>query len=133
METTSRQPQGTTVALPAELSFADVRAIVAQMQAEQPEHRARIGRAINVLLTSEIVPTAELGRLLVQSCEDGKTYYTATTWNCTCPDRQRHDTPCKHSYALTVLSVMSAQAAYERAQAGYVLTQKGAAAVGVLA
>jgi hypothetical protein len=128
-ETTSRQSQDTTVTIPAGLDFATVRGIVAELQAAEPEHRARIGRAINVLLTSEIVATAEVGRYLVQSCEDGKTYYTATTWACSCPDRQRHATPCKHSYALTVLSVASAHAAYARAQTRYLLTAKGAAAL----
>jgi hypothetical protein len=121
------ETQDTTVQIPAGIDFATVRAIVAQMQAEQPAHRARIGRAVNVLLTSEIVATPELGRFLVQSCEDGTTYYTVTTWACSCPDRQRNDSPCKHSYALTVLSVASAHAAYDRAQARYELTAKGAA------
>jgi hypothetical protein len=121
--------QNTTVTIPAGVAFATVREIVAQMQAEQPEHRARIGRAVGVLLTSEIVATPELGRFIVQSCEDGTTYYTATTWACTCPDRQRNASPCKHSYALSVLSVASAHAAYDRAQARYLLTRKGEEAV----
>jgi hypothetical protein len=66
----------------------------------------------------------------VQSCQDSERYYTATTWACDCPDRQRHaDQRCKHSYALQVLSVASAHAAYERAQTRWTLTAKGAAAL----
>ena len=122
----------TTVALPDNLSFGRVRAIVAAMQAAQPEHRARIGRAVNVLLTSEIVAAPELGRYLVQSCEDGKNFYSATTWTCSCPDRQRNSSPCKHSYALQVLSVASAEAAYAGAQARYELTTAGELALEAL-
>jgi hypothetical protein len=117
--------EDTTVSIPPGLDFAAVRAIVAQLQANEPEHHERIGRAVNVLLTSEIVATAELGRYLVQSGADGKVYYTATTWACSCPDRQRHATPCKHSYALTVLHALADAARYTRAQTRVYLTSKG--------
>jgi hypothetical protein len=129
-ETTSRQAQDTTVQIPAGLDFAAVRGIVAELQAAEPQNRERIGRAVNVLLTSEIRETAECGVYQVQSCADSERYYTATTYACDCPDRQRHvDQRCKHSYALQVLSAASAHAAYERAQARWTLTAKGAAAL----
>jgi uncharacterized Zn finger protein len=126
--TSSVVPASVPVQLP-DLGMDAYRAIVAQLPAEQPEHRARIGRAINVLLTSDILETGELGVYLVQSCQDSGHYYRATTWSCSCPDRQRHESPCKHSYALQVLSVASAQAAHERAQTRYLLTAKGEAAL----
>src|SRR5262249_2288460 len=61
---------------------------------------------------------------LVQSTRDGVLYYEATSWACSCPDRQRHaDTTgqgqrCKHSWALTILSAASAMEARERAANG---------------
>jgi hypothetical protein len=125
------ETEDTTVAIPAGIAFATVRSIVAELQAAEPHNRERIGRAINVLLTSTIRETAELGVYQVQSCADSDRSYTATTWACDCPDRQRHaDQRCKHSVALQVLSVASAHAAYERAQTRYLLTAKGAAALG---
>jgi hypothetical protein len=129
-ETTSRQSQDTTITIPAGLDFATVRGIVAELQAAEPQNRERIGRAVNVLLTSTIRETAELGVYQVQSCTDSSVWYTATTFSCDCPDRQRHaDQRCKHSYALQVLSVAGAHAAYERAQTRWTLTAKGAAAL----
>jgi hypothetical protein len=131
---TSLQAQDTTVTLPVGISFEAVRQIVAELQAAEPANSERIGRAVHVLLTAEIRATAELGVYQVQSCADGACYYTATTWSCDCPDRQRHaDQRCKHSYALQVLSVASAIARFERCQTRYVLTAKGAAAVAALA
>jgi hypothetical protein len=133
-ETFPAETEDTTVQVPAGLDFATVRSIVAELQAAEPENRERIGRAVNVLLTSTIRETAECGVYQVQSCADSERYYTATTWACDCPDRQRHaDQRCKHSYALQVLSVASAHAAYERAQTRWTLTAKGAAALAALA
>jgi hypothetical protein len=128
------ETQDTTVQIPTGLDFATVRGIVAELQAAAPHNRERIGRAVNVLLTSAIRETAELGVYQVQSCADSSVWYTATTLTCDCPDRQRHaDQRCKHSVALQVLSVASAHAAYERAQTRYLLTAKGVAAVAALA
>lgn len=116
----------TTVTLPAGLSFAAVREIVAELQTTEPANRERIGRAINVLLTSTIRELPTLGEYTVQSCQDGDTWYVATTWACNCPDHQRHpELRCKHSVALQVLSVASAVARWER----WELTEAGAAAL----
>ena len=127
MTATLRSHDTTRVALP-DLTLDQYRAIVARIQAEPDADRARIARGLQVLLGCEIRETETLGVYLIQSCQDSGLYYRATTWGCTCPDRMRHDVPCKHSYGLQVLSAASAQAAYERAQAGWVLTQKGMAA-----
>jgi hypothetical protein len=104
--------------------------IVARLQAAFPDESARIGRAVGVLLTSRILETDELGVYLVQ-CSDGSAlYYRTTTWNCTCPDRMKRGVVCKHSHAITVMSVASAVVSYQRAQdlARYQLTSKGLAA-----
>jgi hypothetical protein len=120
--------------MPAGISFADVRQIVAELQAAEPANRERIGRAVHVLLTSEIRATAELGVYQVQSCQDGERFYTATTWQCDCPDHQRHpDQRCKHSVALQVLSVASAIAAYEQAVERWTLTAQGEQVAAALA
>src|SRR5215212_8178004 len=100
-----------TVTIPAGLSFAAVREIVAELQATEPTNRERIGRALNVLLGCEIRELPTLGEYSVQSCTDSSVSYTATTWACNCPDHQRHPgLRCKHSVALQVLSVASAVA-----------------------
>ena len=128
--TTSHPAQDTTVQIPAGLSFASLRAIVAELQVAEPQNRERIGRAIQVLLTSAIRELPTLGEYAAQSCQDSDKWYTATTWSCDCPDHQRHpELRCKHSVALQVLSVASAAAAYERAQTRYLLTAKGEAAL----
>jgi hypothetical protein len=77
-----------------------------------------------VLLACKIVETPTLGRYLVQSTRDGVLFYEATSWNCSCPDRQRHADEglrCKHSWALTIRSSASAVASRERAEAGRVV------------
>ncbi|HEY7066411.1 MAG TPA: hypothetical protein VII06_33370 [Chloroflexota bacterium] len=134
MATTSPAQDTTGVTLPAGISFAAVRQIVAELQATEPANRERIGRAVNVLLTSTIRELPILGEYAVQSCAARDTWYTATTWACDCPDHQRHpDLRCKHSVALQVLSVASAIARFERCQTRYLLTAKGEAAVAGLA
>ncbi len=120
--------QDTTIVALPDLSLGAYRAIVAQLQAEQPAARARIGRALPVLLGCDIRAAGRLGEYLVQSCQDSGVYYRCTSWSCSCPDRARHAAPCKHSWALTILHAASAVAAYERAQARYYLTATGRAA-----
>jgi hypothetical protein len=133
MMVTSPTTQDTTVLAPVRvpsLPMDEYRDIVARLQAAFPDESARIGRAVGVLLTSKILETDELGVFLVQCSEGGNLYYRTTTWNCTCPDRMRRGVVCKHSHALTVMSVASAVVSYQRAQAlaRYQLTSKGRAA-----
>ena len=124
-ETTPLTQQDTTVSLP-DVSILVYRELVRELQATHRDEAARIGRGLEVLLGAEIRPTAELGRYLVQSCADSGIHYEATSWSCTCPDRQRHDDArCKHSWALELITAASAIAAYDRAQTRYVLTAKG--------
>src|SRR5712692_10469076 len=117
-------PQLTSPATLSTLPLATIRDIVATLQAAFPAEHARIARGVQVLLTSQIVETPTLGRYLVQSTQDGVLYYEATSWNCSCPDRQRHADEgrelglrCKHSWALDILSVASAIASRQRAEA----------------
>jgi hypothetical protein len=127
------QAQHSTVLAPVRvpsLPLDEYQDIVARMQAAFPDESARIGRAVGVLLSSKILETDELGVYLVQCSEGGNLYYRTTTWNCTCPDRMKRGVVCKHSHALTVMSVASAVVSYQRAQdlARYQLTSKGLAA-----
>jgi hypothetical protein len=91
--------------------------VVAQLEQDATLDRGRLGRAIMVLLTSDIVESAECGVYEVQSACEPSTWYLATTLVCTCPDTVRHGGPCKHSLALTILSAVSAIQARERAAA----------------
>jgi hypothetical protein len=110
-------PQPTTAVLGG-LPFATVRNIVETMQRAFPDEYARIGRGLSVLLGSKIVATPTVGRYLVQSCTEGLFFYEATSLQCGCPDHQRHpEQRCKHSWALDILSVASAIASRERAEA----------------
>jgi hypothetical protein len=102
--------------------------IIARMQAAFPDESARIGRAVGVLLSSKILETEEMGVYLVQCSEGGNLYYRATTLRCTCPDAMKRGVVCKHSHALTVMSVASAVVSYQRSQQLYELTSKGLAA-----
>jgi hypothetical protein len=131
MLATTPQAQDTTsapvrVTLP-ELDCGIYREIVSVMQAAATDEqdRVRIGRAVNVLLTSQILETPELGVYLVQSGEYSDLYYRATSTRCGCPDALRRGKPCKHSQALAVISVASAIAARESAERRYLLTDKG--------
>jgi hypothetical protein len=121
----------TPLALPA-LPLAAVRGIVETLQAAYPDEQARIARGVAVLLTSAIVPTAELGRYRVQSCQDGRVYYAATSWSCDCPDRQRHDARCKHSWALEILHCATAIACREQAERRYWLTAEAERALAAM-
>jgi hypothetical protein len=113
------------VTLP-DVSILVYREIVRDMAAIFPAEASRIGRALAVLLQTDLRSTAETGRYLVQSCQDAATYYEATSWSCTCPDRQRHEgLRCKHSFAIELLNTASAIASYEHFQARYTLTCKG--------
>src|SRR5205807_1533259 len=109
MTATLEVQPNTLVALP-DVSASALREIVARMQAQEPAQAARdrIGRAIGVILGSEIRETGETGVYLVQSSADGGTYYRATSYSCGCPDRQRTGRECKHNYALTILHTASA-------------------------
>jgi hypothetical protein len=130
---TTLTPQDTTAIAPVRvpsLPLDEYQDIVARLQAAFPAESARIGRAVSVLLSSKILETDELGVYLVQCSEGGPLYYRTTTWSCTCPDRMKRGVVCKHSHALTVMSVASAVVSYQRAQdlARYTLTRKGLAA-----
>ena len=117
MSATSPTAQDTTAATLAGLPFATVRGIVETMQRAFPDEYARIGRGLQVLLTSKIVDSPRTGRYLVQSTQDGILYYEVTTLECSCPDHRRNpELRCKHSWALDVLSVASAIASRERAE-----------------
>jgi hypothetical protein len=110
-ETFPGTSQDTTPAVVSALPLATIRSIVATLQAEAPAEHARISHGVEVLLSSRIVETGELGRYLVQSCRDGVLFYEATSWACSCPGRQRHADEglrCKHSWALDILSEASA-------------------------
>lgn len=122
----------TTVTIPAGIDFATVRAVIADMQRENPENRERIGRALNVLLTSEIRATATAGVYEVQSCQDSATFYTASGVFCSCPDSQRHPgQQCKHAAAVQAYLSIRALWSWQRCQR-WELTEAGAAALAAL-
>ena len=105
---TTLQAQDTTGLAPVKLPslpLDEYRGIAERLQAAFPAEAARIGRAVGVLLTSRILETDELGVYLVQCSDGGNLYYRATTLHCTCPDAMRRGVVCKHSHALTLLSV----------------------------
>src|SRR5712692_61073 len=117
MSGTPSTAQPTTVVLGG-LPFATVRGIVETMQRAFPDEHQRIGRGLQVLLASKIVETPTVGRYLVQSTADGYLFYEASSLECSCPDHRRNpELRCKHSWALDVLSVASAIASRERAEA----------------
>jgi hypothetical protein len=116
--TTSVVPAGAPVQLP-DLSLSVYRALVADMQADYPENRERIGRGLDVLLSAELRETETAGVYLVQSCKESGLYYRASGLTCTCPDKARHaELQCKHSVAVQLLISAAALAAWERCQAG---------------
>jgi hypothetical protein len=90
--------------------------VVTQLEAGGLD-RGRLGRAITVLLISDIVETAELGVYRVQSACHPTTWYTATSARCDCPDASQRAVACKHSLALVILSAVSATQSRERAEA----------------
>jgi hypothetical protein len=106
----------TPVQLP-DLPLGQYRALVATMQAQDPDAAARIGRGLTVLMTADIRETAECGVYLVQTSEGGKLYYRATSLRCCCPDALQRQVVCKHSHAIAILTAASAAASFERAQA----------------
>jgi hypothetical protein len=110
-ETFPATPQPTTVPAPAALGR-----IVAQLEADPTLDGARLARALTVVLTSDIVATAELGVYRVQSACQPAVWYTATTASCTCPAATQRGTCCKHQLSLIILSVASAIASRERAE-----------------
>jgi hypothetical protein len=105
-------PQPTRLPAIARSEYADIQR---RMQAAFPAEAARIGRALGVLFTREILETAELGVYLVQTASDPTRYYRTTSLRCTCPDGKRPGVVCKHSHSITILSVASAVASYQRA------------------
>jgi hypothetical protein len=86
-----------------------------------PGERTRIERGLAVAQLRRILPTATVGRYLVE-CGDLRggagvpLYYEATSLACCCPDAQHHpDRRCKHSFAIEILATASAIAAREHA------------------
>jgi hypothetical protein len=84
-----------------------------------PLERARIERGLAVAQLRRILPTATVGRYLVE-CGDVRgdagvpLYYEATSLACCCPDAQHHpDRRCKHAWAVDILATASAIAARE--------------------
>ena len=67
----------------------------------------------------------------MQGCEDR--VYTTSSASCTCLDSINRAVNCKHQHAVRLLSAMRAAARYERCQTRYLLTRKGAAALGMRA
>jgi hypothetical protein len=112
-----------------DLPLSTYRALVADMQRENPENRERIGRGLDVLLHADLYATAVAGNFLVQSCKDAGVYYLASGVFCTCPDSQRHPgQQCKHAVAVQLFISASALAAWDACQARYTLTTRGLAA-----
>jgi hypothetical protein len=78
-------PQDTTPVNRHPGALVHIGDVVAQFEADGLD-RGRLGRAVTVLLVSDICETAEIGVYAVQSaCQPG-TWYTATTFACDCPD-----------------------------------------------
>ena len=125
-EPTSRQPQDTRRVTLPNLGLATYRQLVAQIQAERPTERERIGRALNVLLGSAIYETGAVGSYLVQSCQDAGTYYLTSTYGCTCPDSAQRAPQgrCKHVYSAILLHAASAEAAARCMEERVWLTEK---------
>jgi hypothetical protein len=115
MDLTS-QAQSNTVELP-DVTFRQLRVIVATMQAQARDQaeRDRIGRGLETILTADLRQTGEVGVYLVQSSRVAGVYYKATSWSCCCPDRQRTGKPCRHCYAIIILSAARGAVRYAQA------------------
>src|SRR4051794_33665482 len=83
--TSSVSPAAAPVQMP-ELSLSTYRALVADLQTQQPDNRDRIGRGLDVLMGADLYETAECGVYLVQSCRESGTFYKASGLHCSCPD-----------------------------------------------
>jgi hypothetical protein len=125
--TTNVATTNSPVQLPA-LPLPAYRAIVATLQAAAPDNRDRIARGLNVLLTCDIFEASRTGEYLIQSCTERGTLYRTTGLFCSCPDAQRGH-HCKHSAAVEILHAACAEASYDRAQARWLLTPRGEAAL----
>ena len=127
---TQTRPTPALVTLP-DLGLSACRQLVAQVQAERPTERERIGRSLNVLLGSAIYEAGTTGRYLVQSCQDAGVYYLTSTYGCTCPDSAQRAPQgrCKHVYSAILLHAASAEAAARRMEDRYWATARGAAAL----
>jgi hypothetical protein len=90
--------------------------VVAQLEAGGLD-RNRLGRAVTVLLVSDILETETLGVYQVQSSCQPDVGYMATSAPCDCPDATQRGQTCKHQLAITILSAVSAVQARERAEA----------------
>jgi hypothetical protein len=122
----SPKAQATTVALPL-ISAPQLADLVQRMIAGEPEAAARIQRGAGTLLSGAVHDTPELGVYRVDGCA-GRVY-TASSGTCDCPDSTHRAVTCKHQHAARILSAASAVAAYERAQARWLLTARGEAAL----
>ena len=116
------------VVLP-DLPLSVYRSFVAEFQQLAPDQAARdrIRRSLDVLLGAAIYPTATVGIYRVQSCQDAATHYEATSWTCSCADYTRRLEPCKHAWALTILSAVLDQQRWNTVR--YAPTAKALAAL----
>jgi hypothetical protein len=101
MTATPSTANATTVPVPEP---AHLGAIVRQLEADHD--LGRLSRAVVVLLTRDIRETPTCGVYQVQGC-DTATWYTASTFGCSCPDAALRGVLCKHSLALTAREAAS--------------------------
>jgi hypothetical protein len=99
--------------------------LVLRVQAEHRDAAGRIARAAAIVHTAGALwQTAELGVYRVASCQQVGVFYEATSHRCTCLDYTRRQEPCKHVWALVLLSAASAEAAAQAMETRYWLTAK---------
>ena len=124
------------------ISLATLRAVLAELHAQEPEHGARLDRAASIVAIRSIERTA--GGYLVESERDPGTFYLVTLSPfgaaCICQDyRRRNGLACKHILATKLLRLCERMAAeqapipfptrYYSDSDRFVLTAKGLAAL----
>jgi len=121
-------PPDPTTVLPAPLAalLAD---ITAELEGSCPADAARIHAAATLVHRGavELPPTGTHALVYSSHCPD--VAYTATRWQCSCPDAQLRERRCKHQYAVTLLGALEDEIRYQARSAdiAFTLTEKGQA------
>jgi hypothetical protein len=115
MSTTLPAQDTTPVAVP-DISASALADLVAELQGLY-QGDPRVERAVGVLFSGRLYPTAELGSYLV-TCPNGGPYHVRG-FSCTCPDSAHRGLMCKHQIAVQLLHSASAAARRERLEREY--------------
>ena len=134
--TTPTTNESTAPVIPPALGLDAYSTLVLRLQREAPDQatRARLARGAAIVTTAGAIwETPTVGVYLIESCQQAGTYYEVTSLRCTCQDSLRRQQPCRHSHAVNLLYAACAESAWDRAEARYLLTRQGEAALAVRA